>query len=101
DDYPSLGKLKTGLEELKVIVSTILNEKRKTDPDPVDAPEEEVVEGAEEEGEAVEGEEGESSVKVAKARRTAPSGTPTDKEDAYLQVAACAEVVLTEAPNSA
>jgi len=100
DDYPSLTKLKSGLEELKIIVTTILNEKRKTDPDPVEVPEEEVAEGAEGEGEAVEGEDGEPVAKVAKARRTAPSGTPTDKEDAYLQVAACAEVVLAEDANS-
>ncbi len=92
DDYPSLGKLKSGLEELKVIVSTILNEKRKTDPDPVEVVEEEAVEGAED-GETVVGEDGEPVAKVARARRTAPSGTPTDKEDAYLQVAACAELV--------
>ena len=100
DDYPSLGKLKSGLEELKVIVSTILNEKRKTDPDPVEVVEEEAVEGAEE-GETVIGEDGEPVVKVAKARRTAPSGTPTDKEDAYLQVAACAELVLEVDATSA
>jgi type VI secretion system protein ImpA len=101
DDYPSLGKLKTGLEELKIIVSTILNEKRKTDPDPVETVEEEVVESAEGEGEAAVGEDGEPVVKAAKARRTAPSGAPADKEDAYLQVAACAELILDEAPTSA
>jgi type VI secretion system protein ImpA len=99
DDYPGLGKLKSGLEELKIIVSTILNEKRKTDPDPVEAVEEEVVEGAEDE--AVAGEDGEPVVKAAKARRTAPSGAPSDKEDAYLQVAACAELVLEEDAASA
>lgn len=100
DDYPSLSKLKSGLEELKVIVSTILNEKRKTDPDPVEVVEEEVVEG-DEGGETVVGEDGEPVVKAAKARRTAPSGTPTDKEDAYLQVAACAELVLEVEATSA
>ena len=101
DDYPSFGKLKSTLEELKLIVSTILNEKRKTDPDPVEVVEEEVVEGAEGEGETVVGEDGEPVVKAAKARRTAPSGAPADKEDAYLQVAACAELILDEAPTSA
>lgn len=100
DDYPSLGKLKSVLEELKIIVSTILNEKRKTDPDPVEVVEEEVAEGAED-GETVVGEDGEPIVKAAKARRTAPSGAPTDKEDAYLQVAACAELVLEEDGTSA
>jgi len=99
DDYPSLGKLKTVLEEIKIIVSSILNEKRKTDPDPVEVVEEEVVEGAE--GETAEGEDGGPAVKAAKARRTVPSGAPTDKEDAYLQVAACAELVLEEDAASA
>jgi len=99
DDYPSLNKLKSVLEELKIIVSTILNEKRKTDPDPVEVVEEEVVEGAED-GETVEGEDG-APAKVAKARRTAPSGAPADKEDAYLQVAACAELVWEEDATSA
>jgi type VI secretion system protein ImpA len=101
DDYPSLGKLKSGLEELKIIASSILNEKRKTDPDPVEVVEEEVVEGAEGEGDTVAGDDGKPVVKAAKARRTAPSGTPTDKEDAYLQVAACAELVLEQDATSA
>jgi len=100
DDYPSLGKLKSGLEELKIIVSTILNEKRKTDPDPVEVVEEEAPEGSEE-GEAEVGEDGEPVVKAAKARRTAPSGAPADKEDAYLQVAACAELLWEEDITSA
>jgi type VI secretion system protein ImpA len=100
DDYPSLNKLKSSIEEVKLVVSGILNEKRKTDPDPVEVVEEEVVEGAEE-VEGAEGEGGEPGVKVAKTRRTAPSGTPADKEDAYLQVAACAELVLDVDPTSA
>jgi type VI secretion system protein ImpA len=102
DDYPSMGKLKSSVEEVKLVVSAILNEKRKTDPDPVEVVEEEVVEGAEEaEGEVIEGEDGQPAVKVAKARRTAPSGAPTDKEDAYLQVAACADLILSEDVSSA
>jgi type VI secretion system protein ImpA len=100
DDYPSLNKLKSGIDEVKLVVTSILNEKRKTDPDPVEVVPEEVVEGAEE-GEAAEGEDGEPVARVAKPRRTAPSGAPTDKEDAYLQVAACADLILSEDVSSA
>lgn len=39
DDYPSIAKLKTAVEALKHIVSSILAEKRKTDPDPEPEPE--------------------------------------------------------------
>ena len=41
DDYPSLSRLKSAVEALRYIVSGILTEKRKTDPDPIieEAPE--------------------------------------------------------------
>jgi type VI secretion system protein ImpA len=102
DDYPSLNKLKTAIEEVKSVISTVLNEKRKTEPDPVEkveVPEEEGAEGEESaEGEAGEGAEG---APVKKAKRSAPVGAPTDKEEAYLQVAACAEMLLEQEPMSA
>ena len=49
-DYPSFSKLKTSIEEVQRIVTTILNEKRKSDPDPVEVVPEEVPEGTGEEG---------------------------------------------------
>jgi type VI secretion system protein ImpA len=46
-DYPNTGKLRKSLEEVKQIVSALLAEKRKTDPDPVVEPEPEPVEKSE------------------------------------------------------
>ena len=96
DDPPTLGKLKAAVEDVKKLVTSILNEKRVTDPDPVELPPEpEPVETAE-------GEEAESSDQAAapagasqSAASKVPVGAPTNKEGAYLQVAACAEFLRT------
>ncbi|HEY4358168.1 MAG TPA: type VI secretion system protein TssA [Acidobacteriaceae bacterium] len=101
-DYPSVTKLKKTIEEVKLVITYALNEKRKTDPDPIvveETPEEEGVEGAE-------GEEGTGSGESAPARkkaprRDAPVGAPDNSEDAYLQVAACADLIRSESPASA
>jgi type VI secretion system protein ImpA len=104
DDYPALGKLKTAITDVKTIVTGCLNEKRKTEPDPVEAAPVEEVAADEEEAESAEGEEAGAAV-VARApgkaavgaKRAAPVGAPTDKEGAYLQVAACAEFLMADA----
>jgi type VI secretion system protein ImpA len=103
DDYPSLGKLKSSIEDVKHVVSSILNEKRKTDPDPVELPPEEIVEETETaegeaEGEPETGEDGLPIVTAKKAR--VPAGVPGGTEDAYAQVAACAEFLATKNPAS-
>lgn len=36
DDYPNMGKLRSALEEERVLFTALLNEKRKTEPDPVE-----------------------------------------------------------------
>ena len=38
DDYPGLNKLATAINEVKQVVSSLLNEKRKTEPDVVEEP---------------------------------------------------------------
>lgn len=100
DDYPSLVKLKSSIEDVLKVITAVLNEKRKTDPDPVEAPP--APEG--EEAATADAESGAGSAGVSSAaspRRTVPAGAPGDKEDAYLQVAACAEFLRGRAPASA
>jgi type VI secretion system protein ImpA len=105
NDYPSFTRLKAAIDDVKKIVTSVLNEKRKTDPDPVEVIPEEVLEGTGEEGvEGEVGEEGASSASVSSLsgpRRTAPVGAPGGVEDAYLQVAACAEFLSQKNPASA
>ncbi|WP_263379315.1 type VI secretion system protein TssA [Granulicella paludicola] len=99
-DYPSFTKLKSTVVEVKTIINGVLNEKRKTDPDPVEVIPEEA---SEETDQAVEGGE-EASPEAGTslpARRTVPAGAPGGVEDAYLQVAACAEYLSGKSPASA
>jgi type VI secretion system protein ImpA len=108
DDPPSLSKLKSAIEEVKKVIGSILNEKRKTDPDPL-APGEEAEEPAEEsdvfarfhdDGFAAEEIPADQPAARAAPRRKVPVGTPTDAEGAYAQVAACAEFLRAENPAS-
>ncbi len=101
DDYPSLSKLKSAIEDVKKVVSVLLAEKRLKDPDPVELPPEpepaEAVEGAEESANASPA----ASVSTPRAAAGVPVGLPTTKEAAYAQVAACAEFLRTVSPSAA
>lgn len=102
DDYPSLTKLKTAIEDVKKIVSGLLAEKLIKDPDPVELPPEpEPVEGAEAEEGAAEGAPA-AATPSAGSRPLAgvPVGAPTTKEAAYAQVAACAEYLRNQSSAS-
>jgi type VI secretion system protein ImpA len=105
DDYPSFTRLKSAIDDVKKIVTSILNEKRKTDPDPVEIVPEEVPEGTGEgsaEGEGGEGSAAAASISgVSGPRRTSSGGAPGGVEDAYLQVAECAEFLSQKSPASA
>jgi type VI secretion system protein ImpA len=100
DDYPSMSRLKSAIEDVKKIVSSVLTEKRKTEPDAGEEPEAEEEErdafsrydeaGAEEE----EVEE-DAPVRKASKRKSAPVGVPTDEASAYEQIAAAAEFLRT------
>ena len=99
DDYPSMGKLKSAMEEVKRVVGSVLAEKRKTEPDAVEASAEEP-EAAEEEADpfaqydAVAEETPEATVVRAVAapvRKKVAGGVPTDAESAYAQVGVSAE----------
>ena len=98
DDYPSMGKLKSALEDVKRVVGSVLAEKRKTEPDAVEEdaeaeePAEEVDSFGQYESAAVETPEA-AVVRAAapKKRAVAAGGVPTDAESAYAQVGVCAE----------
>lgn len=104
DDYPSLGKLKAAIEDVKRVVGTVLTEKRKTEPDVVEAGEEPEQEQAKEidsfaQYDAVE-ETPEATVVrtevAAPTRKKVAAGVPTDAESAYAQVAVSAEFLRGE-----
>ena len=105
DDYPNLGKLTTAVNEVKQIVSALLNERRKTDPDAVveaePEPEPEMVEEAEPEPVYV------AEVAVPKVAAPKPqakaagfAGVPTSAEQAYAAVLAGAMFLHEENPLS-
>lgn len=105
DDYPSMNKLLTAVEEVRQLVSSLLNEKRKTDPDPEDivaAESEETYEEATYEEAPAYAEPVAASSPVKKAPRPAGgfAGAPTSAEQAYAAVAACAEYLRSEDAQS-
>lgn len=101
NDYPSMSKLKSAMEDVKRVVGSVLAEKRKTEPDAVaEEPAEEVEEAVAEEVDpfaqydAVAEETPEATVfraVAAPARKKVAAGVPTDAEGAYAQVGASAE----------
>jgi type VI secretion system protein ImpA len=100
DDGPAFGKLRTSLEEVGQVVTGLLNEKRKTEPDAPSA--EEVVDEPEPEPEAVaEADAGGEAAPAAKARSSKTmSAEPVDKDDAFARVQACAKFLQRELPAS-
>jgi type VI secretion system protein ImpA len=101
NDSPNLEKLRTGLEEVHGVVELLLNERRKTEPDPVAAVEKAAAEpGAEG---AVEGEaEGEigDGVGSAAPRRVRTSGPLSGVEEAYARVVESAEFLFAREATS-
>jgi type VI secretion system protein ImpA len=101
DDGPAFGKLRNSLEEVGQVVTGLLNEKRKTEPD--EAPLEEAVEEAEAEPEAAA--EGEAAAESGAAPAKSRGGKtqtlePVDREDAYARVQACAKFLANDSPAS-
>lgn len=96
DDGPGFGKLRRALEEVGQVVTSLLNEKRKLEPDEV---EEESVEEVQEE--AVPEIEEETVVAVSKARKSkSVSAEPEDWDDAVRRIQACALFMQKERPSS-
>lgn len=95
DNSPNLERLRAGLEEVYQVAESLLNERRKTEPDPVEASEQPVTETGEEpsaEGEEAPGADGEPG--QAPRRRTASAGPLGGVADAYAQVVECAEFLF-------
>ncbi len=73
DDYPGMNKLVTAVQQVKQVVSALLNERRKTDPDPVAVQEEESDAVAEEEPETFADEPPAEPVAAAAGQQAAPA----------------------------
>jgi type VI secretion system protein ImpA len=98
DDGPAFGKLHTALEEVGQVVSHLLNEKRKVEPDEPSSDEEEAVEEAAEA-------EAEPAAEVAEAAETALAprtrtkqlaAEPVDHDDAMARIQAGAKYLQNE-----
>lgn len=103
DDGPGFGKLKSSLEEVGAVVTQLLNEKRKTEPDE-DAPAAEA-EAAEEtaEAESASAAYAEESTKATTAKTKSVksvSAEPVDREDAIARIQACARFLQKENTSS-
>lgn len=107
-DGPGFGRLRNALEEVGQVVSSLLNEKRKLEPDesePEDD-EEEAEEQAEEEqegeleGEADQEVDAEAAPIARKKKGKALSAEPVDRDDAMARVQACAKFLQNENPAS-
>ncbi|HEV2322554.1 MAG TPA: type VI secretion system protein TssA [Terracidiphilus sp.] len=105
DDGPAFGKLRAAMEEVGQVVTQLLNEKRKTEPDEPES-------GAEEEigtapAAAMEAEplaESGGAVEAVLAARTkaakSVSAEPADREDAIARIQSCAKFLQKENSSS-
>ena len=99
DNSPNLSKLRDALVEVHQVAESLLNERRKTEPDPVTVVEEPAREGEELEpgaGEGVLEADGEPS----RRRRTGPPGQLGRIADAYALVVESAEFLFEKDPKS-
>ena len=94
DDAPALGKLKTGLTEVRHTIHTMLDKKREKEPDPVEL---EPVEEALPEG-AAEGEEGVAAPVSGLAAMS--MSEPADRRQAVGSIAAAAAYLRKKEPYS-
>jgi type VI secretion system protein ImpA len=102
DNAPILTNLKGALAEVHQVVTSLLNERRKTEPDPVKAAEQ----PASQQNDVVSTaapqvvDTGESSTGQQLPRRTASAGPVTDVADAYALVVESAEFLFQRDPLS-
>ncbi len=103
DDGPGFGKLHTALDEVGQVVTGLLNEKRKTEPDEPE-PEEAEEAPAEAEPEAAAAADAETAAELAAPVRKKAAGAlsaePVDREDAIARIQACAKFLQNENPAS-
>jgi len=99
DDGPAFGKLRSSLEEVGQVIGSLLNEKRKLEPDAVVAVAEEEPESEPEV--AAEVESVAETVTAAKAKKgKSVSAEPADWDDAISRVQACAQFLQKDRPAS-
>jgi type VI secretion system protein ImpA len=101
ESRPNLSKLRDGLEEVHRAVRSLLNERRKIDPDPVSVEDKAEVKTGEA-ADAVKsdaGADGESASRPVRDR-THTSGQITCTDDAYAQVVDSAEFLFSKDPKS-
>jgi type VI secretion system protein ImpA len=99
DSSPNLDKLRTSLDEIHAVVELLLNERRKTEPDPVqkvEKPPAEAGEAQESDGQAEAGTE----PGRASPRRSATAGPLGGVEDAYALVVESAEFLFSQDSTS-
>ena len=103
NDSPNMAKLRTSIEEVKQVVTSLLNRKRETEPDeasdneePVDVTEDSQLETQDSELEA----ESSPSPTKKKARSGTGFAEPQSVDDAYAVIAASARYLRTETPGS-
>jgi type VI secretion system protein ImpA len=103
NDSPNMAKLRTSIEEVKQVVTSLLNRKRETEPDeasdneePVEATEDSELETQDSELEA----QSSSTPTKKKARSSASFAEPQSVDDAYAVIAASARYLRTETPGS-
>ncbi|MGB6690038.1 MAG: type VI secretion system protein TssA [Terracidiphilus sp.] len=103
DDAPGFSKFRASLEEVGQVVNSLLNEKRKTEPDVVVAepePQPEPEPEPEAELEAVMEAAAETAPKAKAKAGKSLSAEPVDKEDAIARVQACAKFFLGDSAAS-
>ena len=88
NDYPNLGKLRSAIEEEKIVFTALLNEKRKTEPDQVEQFEV-IEEPAETPVEVASDSAASAPQKTARSRTSL--GALTTSDEAYSMIAGCAE----------
>jgi len=102
ENAPNLLKLRAGLEEVHLLVRSLLNERRKTEPDPVPVEEKPEPQDAAQQGGGEEGEpaaDGEAAGEAAPRKRRT-SGKLTRISDAYALVVESAEYLFAQDPRS-
>lgn len=102
DDGPGFGKLHASLDEVGQVVGTLLNEKRKLEPDePSSEGEEGIQEDSGTESVAAESETGADSAPAARRKSTGVlSAEPADRDDAIARIQASARFLQNENPAS-
>ncbi len=104
DDYPSMGKMRSALEEERVLFTALLNERRKTEPDPVGQGDvvETIVEAEPDPFAGFDSTPVKSAAQPVRtqARATASIGTPNDVNHACSMVVTLAQYLRTDDPSS-